>query len=239
MPKVATLLSVLVLVPLFGLQVAPIGTSDRLAMVDDPIQALGDPYSAYLTEEEYRKLFDLRRAYEDEQGAIADNSDPEKMRRRSEARQLLEEGYKTALGEDRNKEVQRQMDPSWRGLTEIGQQFNLPQSVLEQAYTYQRTASEQISALFSNPGITGEDRRNAIREINEATKQQMEALLGAGPYAQLRQSSPQVYYSSGGGDAVVFSGPVPAAPIRAGERITTTVGDRLNTEIRTLVNPAR
>lgn len=110
--------------------------------------------SADLTEEEYRKLFDLRRAYEDEQGAVADNSDPEKMRRRSEARRQLEEGYKTALGEDRNKEVQRQMDPSWRGLSEIAKQFNLSQSVIEQAYTYQQTASEQINALFSNPNVT-------------------------------------------------------------------------------------
>src|SRR5688572_26868288 len=44
---------------------------------------------ADLTEEEYKKLFDLRKAYEDEVGAIADNSDPEKMRKRSEARKAL------------------------------------------------------------------------------------------------------------------------------------------------------
>ena len=186
--------------------------------------------SADLSEDEYRKLFDLRRAYEDEQGAIADNSDPEKMRRRSEARGQLEEAYKTALGEDRNKEVQRQMDPSWRGLTAVGSQFNLPQSVIEQAYTYQQTASEQINALFSNPGITGEDRRNAIRGINKALQEQQEALLGAGPYAQFRQSSPHIYYSGNGSDTVVLSGPVPSAPIR--------VGVPPNTEIRTLVRPA-
>jgi len=85
---------------------------------------------ADLSEAEYKKLFDLRKAYEDAVGAVADNSDPEKARKRSEARRALEDAYKTALGDQRMDEVTRQQDSGWRSLTQIGQQFNLDPSVL-------------------------------------------------------------------------------------------------------------
>ena len=60
-----------------------------------------------LTEEQYRELFALRRAYEDEHGVIADYSDPEKVRQRNEARGQLERAYETALSAHQQKDAAR------------------------------------------------------------------------------------------------------------------------------------
>lgn len=51
-----------------------------------------------LTEEQYRQLFALRRAYENEHGPVADYSDPEKVSRRTEARRELERAYQRVIG---------------------------------------------------------------------------------------------------------------------------------------------
>ena len=164
--------------------------------------------SADLTEEEYRKLFALRKAYEDEHGAIADNSDPEKMRRRSEARGQLDQAYKDALGDQRHAEIQKQQDPSWRGLTSVGQQHNLPQSTVDQAYQYQQMASLQVAALFGDPSIPRDIQRGTIKQIQQELENQLTSLMGKDAYTDFRSTSPQFHFSSGG-DTMSLSGPLP------------------------------
>lgn len=197
--------------------------------------------SADLTEEEYRKLFALRKAYEDEQGASPDYTDPEKIRRRGEARQQLNEAYKAALGEERYAEMQRQQDPSWRGLTSVGQQYNLPQSTIDQAYQYQQLASQQMGALLSDPNIASENRRAAMKQIQDELDRQLAGLMGADAYGQFRKTSPQMYVSGAGGDTMVFSGPVPVPELPLGgnvsQRVTTTFGGDSQTDTRVTITP--
>lgn len=154
--------------------------------------------SAELTEAEYKRLFDLRKAYEDEVGAVADFSDPEKARKRGEARKLLEEAYKTALGEDRLKELNRYQDPSWRSLAQVGQQFSLDQQTLDRAYDYQQLASDQISRLFSDPNVPREKRREAVNALNAELQRNLAGLLGETAYQEFRKNGPQVTFSTGG-----------------------------------------
>lgn len=159
--------------------------------------------SADLTEAEYKKLFDLRKAYEDEVGAVADFGDPEKARKRSEARKLLEEAYRNALGDERMKEVSRQQDPGWRSLAQVGQQFNLDQQTLDRAYDYQQVAGEQISKLFSDPNLPREKRREAMDLLNAELQRNLAGILGETAYQEFRKSGPRVTLSTGG-DAFVL-----------------------------------
>jgi hypothetical protein len=195
--------------------------------------------AADLTEEEYRKLFALRKAYEDEQGAVPDYSDPEKIRRRGEARRQLDEAYKETLGEQRHAEIQKQQDPTWRGLTSAAQQYNLPQTTVDQAYQYQQLASQQVAALMSDPAVSSENRRAAMKLIQDEVERQLTGLIGADAYSQFRKTSPRFYYS-GGGDTMVSSGPVPiGAPLLEGvqQRVITTVGDGGRSDTSITVKP--
>ena len=180
---------------------------------------------ADLSEAEYKKLFDLRKAYEDEVGAVADYNDPEKMRKRSEARKLLDDAYKTALGDDRMKEVNRQQDPGWRSLTQVGQQFNLNSQTLDQAYQLQQAAGEQMGRLISDPNLPRDDRRRAMDAINTELQRSMAAVLGDDAYQEFRKSRPQISFSTAGDSFMLPS--LPAAGINAPAGATVIVKDRV------------
>lgn len=168
---------------------------------------------ADLSEAEYKKLFDLRKAYEDQVGAVADFSDPEKARARSEARKLLDQAYRDALGEERMKEITRQQDPGWRSLTQVGQQFNIDQQTLDRAHSFQQIAGDQMSKLLSDPNLPREERRTAMELINVELQRNMAAVLGDAAYQEFRRTAPQMTFTTGG-DAFVLP-TIPSGPITA------------------------
>jgi len=180
---------------------------------------------ADLTEAEYRKLFDLRKAYEDEVGAVSDFNDLEKRKKRSEARKLLDEAYKNALGEDRMKEVQRQQDPGWRSLTQVGQQFNLDPQILNQAYQLQQAAGEQMGKLMSDPNVSRDDRRKAMEMMNAELQRNMAVVLGDNAYQEFRNSRPNISFSTGGDSFMLPS--LPTGGISAPSGATVIVKDRV------------
>jgi len=180
---------------------------------------------ADLTEAEYRKLFDLRKAYEDEVGAVSDFNDPEKRKKRSEARKLLDEAYKNALGEDRMKEVQRQQDPGWRSLTQVGQQFNLDPQILNQAYQLQQAAGEQMGKLMSDPNVSRDDRRKAMEMMNAELQRNMAVVLGENAYQEFRNSMPNISFSTGGDSFMLPS--LPTGGISAPSGATVLFKDRV------------
>jgi hypothetical protein len=160
--------------------------------------------SADITEAEYRKLYDLRKAYEEAQGAVPDYSDPEKMRQRSEARRQLDEAYKTALGEDRWTELQRQQDPTWRGLTAVAQQNNLSQSVIEQAWQNQRQTGEQVMRVLEDRSIPREQRDALVQQLTSEYDRSLRNLLGDQAWQNYKQNNREFMFSSGGGDSFNF-----------------------------------
>jgi hypothetical protein len=163
----------------------------------------------------------LRKAYEEAQGAVADYSNPDEVRQRSEARRQLEEAYKTALGEDRWTEMQKQQDPTWRGLTEFAQQNNLSQSVVDQAWQNQRQTGEQIMRLMDDQSMSREQRSALVQQLTAEYDQSLKNLLGEQAYQQYRQNNPEFSFSSGGGDAFSF---VTTAPGGATRSLTVSGG---------------
>ena len=161
--------------------------------------------AADLTEDEYKKLFELRKAYENEVGAIADSSDPEKMRQRSERRGQLEQAYSNALGEQRMAEIQREQDPQWLALNRVAQQYSLDQPMLLRAYEYQQIASEQVAKLFSDGNLSRDNRRAAVGQINAELQRNLAGLMGETAYNEYRKAGPGFYFTSGG-DSLAITG---------------------------------
>lgn len=161
--------------------------------------------SADITEAEYRKMFDLRKAYEDAQGAVADYSDPEKMRQRSEARRQLEEAYKTALGEDRWTELQRQQDPAWRGLTELARQSGISSTVIDQAYQQQRQTGEQIMRAMEDRSMSREQRDGIVQQLTAEYDRSLKGLLGEQAFQQYKQNNPEFVFRPGEGNTFSFT----------------------------------
>jgi hypothetical protein len=190
--------------------------------------------SADLTEAEYRKMFDLRKAYEDTQGAVADYSDPEKMRQRSEARRQLEEAYKTAIGEDRWNEIQRQQDPTWRGLTEFAQQNNISPSVIDQAWQQQQQTGEQIMRALEDRSLGRDQREALVQQFTAEYDRSLKNLLGEQAFQQFKQTNPGFTFSSGAGDAFSFVTSSPGGGARS-----LTVSDGVKTKLIQRPAPGR
>lgn len=190
--------------------------------------------SADITEAEYRKMFDLRKAYEDAQGAVADYSDPEKMRQRSEARRQLEEAYKTAIGEDRWNEIQRQQDPTWRGLTEFAQQNNISSSVIDQAWQQQQQTGEQIMRALEDRSLGRDQREALVQQLTAEYDRSLKNLLGEQAFQQFKQTNPGFTFSSGAGDAFSFVTSSPGGGARS-----LTVSDGMKTKLIQRPAPGR
>jgi len=193
-----------------------------------------------LTEAEYRKLYDLRKAYEDTQGAIADMSDPEKVRQRSEARQQLNEAYKTAFGEERWNELQRQQDPTWRNLSQLAQQNNISQAVISEAWQQQRQVGEQIMRTLQDQSMSHEQRDGIVRQLTAEYDQSLRNLLGETAYQQYKQRTPEFAYSSPAGDAFTFVAPSGANGPFSLRTVTTSDGTKdVRKRIEAPVNAVR
>jgi hypothetical protein len=188
-----------------------------------------------ITEDEYRKLYDLRKAYEDTVGAVADSSDPEKMRQRGEARQQLDEAYKNVFSEERWTDLQKQQDPTWRGLTQLAQQNNLSQSVIDQAYQYQRQTGEQIMRTVNDSSLSREQRDAMMQQLTGEYDRALRGILGDQPYQQFKQSNPGFSFSSGG-DSFSFVGPPVLAPGAGPQNIDIQSG---GPDVRTRVQIVR
>ena len=191
--------------------------------------------SAEITEAEYRSLFDMRKAYEDAQGAVADYSDPERVRQRSEARRQLEEAYKTALGEDRWNELQRQQDPTWRGLTELARQNGISSTVIDQAYQQQRQAGEQIMRTVEDRSMSREQRDGIVQQLTAEYDRSLKGILGEQAYQQYKQNNPEFMFSSGGGNTFSFTSGLPGGPARSVN--ISTPRTEIRTRIQAPVNP--
>jgi hypothetical protein len=186
-----------------------------------------------VTEDEYRKLYDLRKTYEDTVGAVADFSDPDKMRQRSDARRELDAAYKNVFGEERWNDLQKQQDPTWRGLTQIAQQNNLSQSVIDQAYQFQRQTGEQIMSLMDDRSMTREQREGMVQQLTGDHDQRLKGLLGEQAFQQYKQNNPGFMFSSGGGDSFSFVGPGVPPPGPGGRTIDVqTGGGNLRTRVQ-------
>jgi hypothetical protein len=167
-----------------------------------------------ITEDEYRKLYDLRKGYEDTVGAVADVSDPEKMRQRSEARRQLDEAYRNVFGEERWNDLQKQQDPTWRGLTQIAQQNNLSQTVIDQAYQYQRQTGEQVMRAIEDRSLSREQREAMVQQLTGEYDRTLQGILGDQAFQKYKQTNPGFSFTSGS-DSFSFVGPA-GGPVPAG-----------------------
>ncbi len=190
-----------------------------------------------ITEDEYRKLYDLRKSYEDKVGVVADNSDPEKMRQRSEARRELDEAYRNVFGEERWNDLQKQQDPTWRGLTQVAQQNNLSQSVIDQAYQYQRQTGEQVMRAIEDRSMPREQREALIQQLTGEYDRNLKALLGDQPFQQFKQTNPGFSFTSGG-DSFSFVAPAGfPVPVGGGPRTIDVQRGGPDVRTRIQINP--
>lgn len=181
-----------------------IGTSSTASRMRSELSAFN------ATDQEFRELFKLRQAME-EQFASLNSNEPEANRKRAEAQQLMEEATKSLLG-DRYADYQRSRDWQYRNLARVAQESGLPTETAVKAYDMQRLARDESAKLRSNPDLTKEQRDELLRQMQSELDATMAQLLGKEAYDRYQQNygGPRIYYDRSAGNVrttIVAPGP--------------------------------
>ena len=148
------------------------------------------------TEQEFRSLFKLKSAFEEQFGVFRGGASEEQMRARSEAQKQLNDQIKLALGPERFTEYQRGTDYNFRQTTQLIARLNLPAETANTLYAVQKDFEQRRNDLYragsGPPGTPAWDNM-----VQQATALQKEAVARVTPVLGNAQNI-QAYKQYGG-----------------------------------------
>lgn len=102
------------------------------------------------TEEEFRKIFPLRQAFEEKYNpmAFSPGTSQEEMRRRSEAEREVREQIKAALGPERGAAYERTSDFNYRRTSQLVARLELPAETTDQLFAVQKEFEQRRLATL-------------------------------------------------------------------------------------------
>jgi hypothetical protein len=133
------------------------------------------------TEDEYRAIYRLQSAF-DEQFPATTLPSPEDSRARGEGQQQLQQALKAALGEQRYADYQRANDYSYRQTTKLLARLNLPPQTANELYAVQKEMEQRRMNFAASANGTALTREQAMEQMTalqqEATARVTSALGG-------------------------------------------------------------
>jgi hypothetical protein len=130
------------------------------------------------SEEEFRKIFDARKAFDDQFGFLRDGGDEALREQRRTAQQQLDEQIRTTLGEERFKEYQLAQDDRYRDIYDFTSRNNLPVETAQTVYEARKAAEAARDSVLRNNQLTPEQRQAALANIAAETKGVLAGAMG-------------------------------------------------------------
>lgn len=143
------------------------------------------------TESEFRAIYALRRAFEDEINRRPDfgrrdgESSEERrkrietaMERRQEAEQKLEEDLRAALGDERYQAYRRSIDRDYLSLRSLAERVGVPSDHADQLFDLRNSIAAQSTVIGNDASRSVADREAAIRATAARFRESARALLG-------------------------------------------------------------
>ena len=131
------------------------------------------------SEEEFRKVFEARKAFDDQFGFLRDGGDEALREQRRLAQQQLDEQIRATLGDQRFREYQLAQDERYRDVYDFTSRNNLSQQVAETVYETRKAAETARETVMRNGELSPEQRQQALAQIASETRPVLEATLGA------------------------------------------------------------
>jgi hypothetical protein len=146
-------------------------------------------YGMNSTEEEFRKVFALRRQFEEKYGEASLNpAESATAAHRAEGEAELRESIKTALGEARYALYERGQDHQFHQLSALAAQFNLGQDKVAEIYAMQKLLRDHRQQVQGNPDLAPAQRNQVIHELQAETERSIRAALGDRAYREYQRS---------------------------------------------------
>lgn len=146
-------------------------------------QALIGRYGDVITDEaEYRRLYALQKAFDDQYNNESYHSrprTPDEARLRAEAERRLNDDLRAALGENRWAQSARAADGEFRMLGDLASRLSLPPNTPDSVYAVRDTYAAQSAAIQQNSALSAEDRRKQLTSLATRARADLSATLGA------------------------------------------------------------
>lgn len=143
-------------------------------------------YGMNASEQEFRAVYEERKAFEDEWGQRdPDLLDAATRRRMEEARDDMEGRIEQSLGPERYAQYERGMDDDFHVLSALATRFRLPREKAVEVYGYKVVANGYRDQVRANPDLTAEQRAAALQDIADETRKTVAAALGPRAFSQL------------------------------------------------------
>jgi hypothetical protein len=128
------------------------------------------------SEEEYRKLFTLQKAYDDSR-ALNSGGRADRKKRQEDEKQLQAQ-FKTALGPQRYADYQLSQNGEYQTLIAATQRLALPVETARQVFDLRTTVSSESVRIMDSPDLAAAQKKQALADLAQRTRAQIVGRLG-------------------------------------------------------------
>jgi hypothetical protein len=142
------------------------------------------------TEQEFRSLFKLQEAFDQQFGSTAMGPrTPESMQLRRAAEEKLVADAKALLGPERGAEFERGRDYSYTTLVNIAKRLELPKESAATVWQLEKDFQQRSTELQRNPNLTAEQRTQEMDTLRASANGKVMAVLGPRGHAAYQEHS--------------------------------------------------
>ena len=134
-------------------------------------------------EDEFRKVFQLRKSFDDQWAFTRDGSDDTVREQRKQAQQQYEDQLKGMLGEDRFREYQLSQDERYRDIYDFAQRNDLPRQMADAVYGVRLAAEQEKQRIQTDPNLTPDAQKQALQDLVLQTGTALANTLGKDKFA--------------------------------------------------------
>ena len=140
-------------------------------------------------EEEFKKIYQSRKALEEVMGSNTDVRDPAVLQARLDAQKQISSGLEAALGPQRYADLTRSEDLDYQNTRRMALFFGLPETVAADVYTLKQEDAKQAALLDSDVNLTDQQRAQIYSSMRDSTEARLRQLLGERVFAEYRRSN--------------------------------------------------
>lgn len=150
------------------------------------------------TENDFRKLFALQKAFDEKNPPFSGRVTPEQVQQRSAAERQLQEDMRTALGEDKYAAIRRASDNDLRTVESLASRLNLPADTTDRVAATRASYATESQRINSDTSLTPQQRRTQLQDLANRAKTDLAGTLGAEAADAYAQRSTWVSMLQGG-----------------------------------------
>ena len=130
------------------------------------------------TENEFREVYRLRKAREDDLAYSYDPDDKAGQERRKKAGEEVDLQIKAQMGDARYAEYKRSQDYSYKELARLSDRLELPKGTAVAVFDMKKVAEDEVRKVREDKTLTNEQRTQALQAIRMETEKAITESLG-------------------------------------------------------------